>query len=54
MRKKYILWVTRKDEFGYGSYWYGWSCNLILSYEEAVKKREQIVNKFDDVTIVEF
>ena len=52
--KKYILWVTtkHKDE-GYSSRWYGWSQNLTLTYDEALKEKVKIQYKFYDVEIAE-
>ena len=52
--KKYILWVTRKcANGGYSQRWYGWSDSLILTYEEAMMKKEKIQKLFDEVEIVE-
>jgi hypothetical protein len=52
--KKYILWVTTKNEDeGYSSRWHGWSRNLILSYAEALKEKAKIQDKFFEVEIVE-
>lgn len=52
--KKFILIVSTQDkEGGWGSHWYGWSRNLILPYDEAVKEKEKIKDKYDDVAIEE-
>lgn len=52
--KKYILWVTTKDDDGgYSSRWYGWSRNLKLTYEEAVRERAKIKSNFYEVEIEE-
>lgn len=49
--ERYILWVTKKDGEGYSSHWYGWSKNLVMGYEEAVKKKNAIEHLFFDVEI---
>lgn len=52
--KKYILWVTTNhQERGISSHWHGWSRNLTLTYEEALKERKKIKNMFDEVEIQE-
>lgn len=51
--KKYILWVTKNDNEGNYSHWYGWSRNLIFTYDEALKEKEKIVGKFYDVELKE-
>lgn len=50
--EKYILEVTTKYEEGYGSHWYGWSRNLTLTYDEAVKLKERIKKNYYEVEIV--
>lgn len=50
--QKYILWVTTEHkEGGYSSRWYGMSRNLILTYDEALKEKDKIQDKFYDVEI---
>lgn len=52
--KKFILWVTAKDEDGgYSSHWYGWMSGLMFNYEDACKEKEKIKQYFYDVEIVE-
>jgi hypothetical protein len=53
--KKYILWVkTKHEDESYSTRWYGWSQNLTLTYDEALKEKEKIQDKFYDVKIKEF
>jgi len=51
--KKYILWVTTKDTLGYSSRWHGWSRDLKFTYEEALKEKERISERYYDVQIHE-
>lgn len=51
---KYILWVTTKcEDGGYSSRWHGWSRELILTYEQALKEKSKIEHLFYDVEIVD-
>lgn len=51
--KKYIVWVTTKTEEGYSSRWYGWSKNLTFSFDEALKEKTKLQDKFYDIEILE-
>ena len=52
--KRYILWVITKDEDeGYYSHRYGWSRNLTFTYDEALKEKEKLQDRFYDVKIRE-
>lgn len=52
--KNYILWVTTNhDDGGFSSRWYGWSENLLLTYDEALIKKSKIRDKFSEVEIID-
>lgn len=51
--KKYILWVTTKEEEGYSSRWHGWSRELKLTKKEALKEKAKIQDNFHSVELVE-
>lgn len=51
--EKYILWVTTElKDGGYSSRWYGWTRKLSFSYEDALKAKELIKDRYFDVEIV--
>lgn len=51
--KDYIIEVTTKyKEGGYGSHWYGWSRDLYLTYDEALKLKEKLKGSYYDVQII--
>lgn len=52
--KEYILWVTTEhQDGGYSSRWHGWSQGLRFTYDDAMKEKERIQDKFFDVEVVE-